>query len=114
MKRAPSPAALTNVDVAAHRARQPARDGEAEAGAAALLGLLEPLENPLLVGLGDARPFVGHGGRGEIGAGARSDTVTRLPGGEWRTALPSRLTRIWMTARGSPVAASRSAASSAR
>ena len=47
--------------VAAHRPREPARNGEAEAGPA-LFGVsaLEPLEDALLVGRGDARALVAH------------------------------------------------------
>ena len=57
--------------VAAHRARQPARDGQAEPGPVlAAVSALEALEDPLLVGRGDARPLVGDGDRSRAAGAA--------------------------------------------
>ena len=64
----PWPGALDQADVAAKQRRQLAADGEAESGAAVLaaragVGLMERLEDQLLLLRRDADAGVGHGER---------------------------------------------------
>ena len=107
MKRAPSPGALSRVTSPPIERARRARDGEPEAGAAGLgLDPLEALEDALLVGRGDARALVGDGHRCRAGGALESEPHDRCPAGEWRNALPIRLTRIWITAGSWPRAGS--------
>ena len=108
VKRAPSPGALSSVtsppiERASRREMARPRPVPLAPG----LSAFEPLEDPLLVGRIDARSLISdsHGRRARRAREAAGAIVP--PSGEWRMALPIRLTRIWMTARSSPVARKR-------
>ena len=90
-------------DVAAHRSGQTARDRKAQAGSAGLrLDALEALEDALLVGGSIPGPCRQPSPK-PLPASGRRPAAPSPPSGEWRTALPIRLTRIWITARSCPL-----------
>ena len=88
----------------------PARDREAEAGAAVArraggVDAVEALEHALGLLGRDARALVGDLDRRHARRrGVRAQPHATRPAGEWRTALSSRLATTWCSRSGSPIA----------